>query len=460
MAVDIGRLTSSGIKYMRSRSFVTLCGLMGGALVMFVLDLSAVRIFGMEAYGEIALALNVIMFFGVASQLGFRTSIIRIVSSNIETGHMDRALGAILFSAIVTLGVSLFLCAVGVFALYSTGALEELRGRAFFYAMLSMVPYSLLRLNQGVALAFDRAALATLPASLIAPLLVVIALVMFGASSWYQPEHVIASFGLFSLVILFVSVLVTALTKEMRELFSVSPSFHMREWLRISFHMWLSLIMVQLFKRSPLFIIGVFASSHTLASFALAQRFSQVLMLIQTSITWVMSASISRSFSSKNQERLDQVIRSSVIQSVALSILAAITILAFTPFVLDFAIQDDTPIVPIMIVLAILLVSRIINSIFSIGNAVLQQTRYERAANVIDGVALLASTAALFAFIPIWGAYAAATIAGLTLVARSVAAAWFVRRKIGYFPLLGRLPREKGEEWALTEIKNDPGKLE
>jgi len=213
------------------------------------------------------------------------------------------------------------------------------------------------------------------------------------------------------------------------DLLSTRASFdRRRDWLSVSWPLFLMAIVQELLNQVDLILLGIFSNATEAAHFAAAWRLASLVSLGLMAIGTVSGPLIASAFNRNDSRELSQIARLSARVATGFALAVATLLVIFGKRALGLFGPGFEP---AYVILLVLLVGGLVNSFTGAAGYFLIMTGSERVALMILAGALLVSIAINLLLIPLLGALGAAIASTIALASWNLAMAIHIRRRLG-----------------------------
>ena len=415
--------------HLSQASAVSMAVRVAGLALAFLSHLMLSRTLGVREYGHYVIALGWAMVLVIPARLGLDNSVLRFATIYREQARARDLRGLVLFSLGLIAGISALIACLLLSA-------KALGAKPFRPIETSMLGGMILLIAGSAALGWFSSLIRTAnrifasqfyeqmlrPALLIAGLAI---LALLGL----RPDSALA------MVLTGVTVVIATIGIAMharaafREVAAGHASFeHRREWLSVSWILFLMAVFQEVLNQVDLILLGIFANATEAAHFAAAWRLGSLVPFGLMAIATVSAPLLASAHHRGDLGELGRIARLNARFATLFAVAMAMILGALgRPALGLFGPGFEAGFAP----LAILLIGGLINSFTGTVGYLMIMTGHQRAALTILSVALLLSVAANMVLIPRLGATGAAIGSALGLSAWNLIMAAYVRRRIG-----------------------------
>ncbi|MBN1464715.1 flippase [candidate division KSB1 bacterium] len=384
-----------------------------GAGLLFSSQVVLARLCGAEQYGHYAYALSWLTILSILAILGFDTSLLRFIPEYLVKSDWRRLRGVIrssfLFSTIAAISISI----VGVLVVLALREKMPAAWIAPLCLMLAALPfYSVTVIRQAALRACKHVVLAELPESVLRPIIIVLAALLFvrmrgaldAASAWLSQLLAIIIASLFG-ALLFIS-------KMPSQARAAPTQYDNKLWFITSTPMLLMSSMNIVLSQASMIILGFYRSSAEIAVFSAATRIVILATFILMAINSIAAPMISELYYADKREELQSILVFSAKGIAVFTLFTSLLIALFGKSILAFFGRDfgDG-----YIILLILLAGQTIKSLMGPASFLLNLTGYQNLTAKVMGIAVAVCIVLNLLLIPPLGALGAALASGLTM---------------------------------------------
>ena len=415
----------------------------GGSFVLMVVsagiafgtNVVLARVLGVTEYGMYIYALEWINLLAWACQLGLVTSLVRFVSAYNAQGEWG------LFRGILSRSIQYVLLAtlvIGIVAACVMWLLFERIGAqqtvTLWIALLILPLIALTGLRQGALRGLKRVVIASVPDSIVRPLLIAIMVVL-----WYslaqQPLqapaamviNLVAALVAFGLGSMF---LVKCLPERVRHAASLYAGW---EWLKVSLPMFFGSGMFLILRQADVLMVGVIMGPAQAGIYAVVSRITELVSFGTHAIDSIAAPMISELHSTKKLRALQRMATFAARGTFAFSFVMSVLLALVGTYVLalfgeEFVVGYDA--------MQILLVGVVIKSLFGSAGFLLSMTGYHTQGAVIAGACAALNIALNATLIPTYGLTGAAVATAVSNVFWSIIVLIYVMHRVEINPTI------------------------
>ena len=308
-----------------------------GIILSFALLMVLARSMAPPAFAQVAVTLA---WVGLGTALvGFSLplAVVRLVPEAVGAGRADRAAGMLRFAVGFTLAAMVPVVAIAIGASVSS-ALAPTLGPIVRIGAALLVLNALLQLACGVMQSLHRVTTAELAANVLRPLAMLAALgVLFRgigqppyAAPFVLEVYVGATVAAFALCAF---VAWGTLPPAVR---SATPTYEIGRWWRTALGLHGVLLVSALAERVDVIVMALVAGPDDVATYALATRFAQAILLTFNAVAAVLAPRLAEHLSSDapHGERVSALVRAATTQAFVLAAAATLGVLVAGPYVL------------------------------------------------------------------------------------------------------------------------------
>ncbi len=404
-----------------------------GTAMSFVTNLVLARILGASEYGAYIYALTVVNLLALLAKFGMDSSVLRFVASYNAKGEWDLLRGIlfrstqwVVMGSIVIAGVA----AVVVFFLRDT--LGQSQSLTFFIAMLLLPLLAISAIRCSALNAFRRVVLASLPDSLIRPLVIII---LVGAFYLIGQKPLTAYEAMsINLIALFVAVcfgtvwLVRTLPAQISR---HALSYDERQWIKVALPLFFITGVHMLLSQTDIIMLGAMIGAEQAGIYAAASRVAGIVGLGIAAVNTISAPLISELYSTGDQQRLQRMITIGARGMLVMTFITAMVLIIFGNSILglfgdEFVAGEDA--------LFILLAGQCFNVLSGSVGTIMTMTGHQNQAALIFGTAAIINILLNAALIPMYGMVGAAAATALTTVLWNLAMLAYVWNKLKINP--------------------------
>lgn len=265
---------------------------LGGTALAFALNILLARSMSPESFAEVSVALA---WLALATALGCLSTplvLMRFLGENLAAGRSGAARGVVRYSMVVAAGSSVLLVLVSSVALAAgwLGVSPQAMPVAVLCIAL-IVPNALLSLVTGLLQALKHALAAEFIGSVLRSVLLLVVLSAYWAASGRGVLASSAVLEIYLCVALLLLLLAGWLANRAHRtaIAPAAPVYETRQWTRAGVALLAVLLAAAANERIDLLMLGWRATGAEVASYAVAQRFAQVLLFAANAVGAVMA---------------------------------------------------------------------------------------------------------------------------------------------------------------------------
>jgi O-antigen/teichoic acid export membrane protein len=409
-----------------SASFI---GLYFGLFGQYLLHFVAAKVFQMNQYGHIALALTVVGISSVLLQLGFSHAVVKYI------GVYDAKKELGLLHGMVRGGGVLCLLSGTVFALIGIIGVRffPIGEKEYMYALLMgfvILPASTSLLYlQNVARGFGRMYLATLPHGFFVPFITILMTLIFLPNIRLSYLFLSIYAGVAWTLCFCLGYLVSKIPAYARAR-KHKPRYSFGEWLKTSLPMMASVGLTQLLQRGDIIILSLFVPAQSIGIYSLASRFAQSITFSNRAFNRYWAVTMARLFSLSESQNLQRVLKNSARATFLVSMMMSIVLLVFGDKILGFFGAGFSHGYYIMLTL---LVGNLVSSYFAPGVTFLQMSNHERDVTKILFAIAVGTIFAYSVLVPVFRIWGAAVVTSTSVFTVATISALVCKRNLGYY---------------------------
>ncbi|MFQ5536395.1 MAG: lipopolysaccharide biosynthesis protein [Gemmatimonadota bacterium] len=399
-----------------------------GTGLAFLAQLLLARRLGAEGMGAYALAmamLNALLVFG---RMGFDVAALRIATLLQVDGDAAGLKGFLQVSRRIPLGVAALLSTGAAVAVHLTVSRPLVRA-SLLVACLGLLPWTLLRVDQGTLRALGRRVLAFLPGEIVRPGLFLLGILLAG-TALTRPGAAPRAVGLHVGAITAGAVLAWALLRR-----TVSPAARgaaprreTRSWVRAGVALGAVTGLNALLGQTDTLILGALLPTDQVGLFSVARRIAALLAFGLLAVNAAVAPGFARLHRDGTPEALSRLVRRAARLSTAATLPLALVLLLAGRWVLGWFGPEFPAAYP---VLAILCAAQVVNAACGPVALLLSLTGHARetARVMAAGLVLLAAGVAWAA--PRFGIVGAAAVSGTVLAGWNLSLVFLSRIRLG-----------------------------
>ncbi|WP_095012399.1 lipopolysaccharide biosynthesis protein [Tsuneonella mangrovi] len=415
---------------------------LSGMVLLFVQAILTARLLGPAGYGITATVVSAAQVLSGIAMLGFGPLAVREIPSRTAAGEPGAIAAFLRFSLAVTLVGTLLVAALATLALVPELRIEdELRIPLALGGVLVM-PLALIALMRGWAQGFGRVAMAQVPGEFLRPLAMVatmIAIALIGVR-FTPASYVVAASGA-----AFAGVLAAAVWQWRSEARALPRP---GEWMggkqaTLAAIPFLGLGLAALLQGEVnTLLLAAFAGPRETGLFQPVARLAPLLALPVQAATMRYAPRMAELWHHGEHAQIRSITRTFTWTTTAITLVAGLVIAGTGPWLMLVFGKDFTASAPLLWIVAL---AQVFNAACGPLGALFAMAGRTGTAVAGQLAGLAVNVAVGFAFIPIYGATAAACGILAATVTWNVVLLWAIRRKLGIDPsLLGLLAKDQG----------------
>lgn len=428
-------------------SFTSMAVRVCGLGLAFLSHLILSRTLGVSQYGSYVIALGWAMVLVVPARLGLDNSALRFATIYNHDGKGGDFRGLVIFSLAIIGLVSTAIAAVLLLGWeFGVKPLRQIEW-LLLVGIAITIPFSaLLAWLSALIRTANRILAAQFFEQVLRPALLIVAIALAGFGGWKLGASAAMLLTGLTVALATIGIALAAKT-SFRDLPLGAPNFqHRREWLSVSWVLFLMSVVQELLNQIDLILLGILGDATQAAHFAAAWRLASLVRFGLVAVTTVTGPLIAAAFHRRDIDELAHIARLSARVSALFALALSLLIgLLGQPLLRMFGPGFDDAYPALLIMLA----GGVVSSFTGSAGNLMTMTGHQRAALIIFAGAFAASLLLNIALIPSLGAIGSAIASSVALVAWNLAMSLFVRRKLGVdATALGRPPAGRESQSA------------
>ena len=333
-------------------AFLFVCRI-SGAAATFLTQLLLARWMGAAELGSYILAFSWLTLLAAIPAGGYNAAAVRFIGQGLANQDHGIARGYIHHAIKITLLSSTGIAVIAVTGIILfPGVPAELR-MLFFVAFVGIPLFSILRVNNAIAMATSRFALGYLPSNVIRPLL----FLLLVWAIWLQDVSLTADLAMelqvVALIILAVLTSVLGWLSRRRLLSPALPIKDTKTWNRAAMPLLGVELFTNYFQQITVIVCGFFLANADIGIYNVGYRISMLISFTLVAVDAFTAPTLSRYYHSDNRSELIREIQHSTALRFAIALTAVVFLILFGRWVLSFFGAEFTQGYKIMILLAL-----------------------------------------------------------------------------------------------------------
>lgn len=416
-----------------------------GAGLSFILLLVLARTMTPEAFADIAVILVWLALATALVSFSMPLVVVRFVAENLAAGRFGLAQGVFRYSIVATTGVSLLISCLGAAPLlFGWITLPRDLSTSTLVAALLLPPGVMLLVLAGLLQGLKKVVAAELFINTLRPVL------MLAGIGWIWLTHqtsISAPMALMTYLATTVVILITSLVyvyiASPTQLIHAKPSYDRRAWRRSAMGFMAVMLTAAVNERIDLLVIGLVAPPTEVASFVVAARFSQTVIVAVSGVFAVMAPHLVVQLVELRAGRFDEVqglVRNTARTALYITLLALLGFGLLGPLLLSlFGPHYQSAYAPLLI----LAVGQVISALFGPAAVVATFAGETRIAVISLVASVVVNVVLNITLTPVLGAVGTA-LATATATISAASIAWALMRRylmLDTFVIASRLKR-------------------
>lgn len=399
------------------------------ALIALFSQVLMARWMGGHEYGIYVLVWTTMLIAGNLSCLGFHTSIVRYIPQYRVQGAMGELRGVMQASRVIVAGVSTLIAALGIAGIWLfSDHFENYYIIPFYLGMVCLPMLALSDTIEGTARANSWAVLALGPIYILRPILI---LVLMALAMVFDYPHT----GQTAMVCAILATLVTTLwqaatiiPRAATETRHARPVWHLREWMAVSFPIFLIEGFVFILTNADVLMVGWFMDPHDVAIYFASVKILALVHFVYFSVKAGSAQRYAEYYQANDHQRLASFARATVAWTLWPSVAMAVGVLIIgKPMLMLFGPDFDTG-YPLLFVLVLGVIAR---AAVGPAESLLTMTGHQNVCAAIYGAALVVNVGINMILIPRLGLWGAAAGMVTAMAFEAVVLALIVWQKLG-----------------------------
>ena len=299
-----------------------------GVLCLTGFLLIASRSLDVEDYGRIEMLLAFANIFAVLSLFGFNRATLKFVPAYIKNGDLAKASGLLLSGYICCLIISLvlFLIVFTLESIFPQSSFLDIAMTALIFSPL--LGFTLLNME---TLRASGSLVSALSGYLLIRHLIALAVAIVGIQ-FYE----LSLLWVFSAIFVgLLSLFIWDIFRLAKVTFGTAPQFHLREWLRTGFPMFVTQMSNILTSKADILVVGAVLGLREVALYAIAKRIANLIGFFKLSVGSVWGPKYSLAFDQREFSKLQFLARMSWLSVFVPSLLISVPAIVFSAELLD-----------------------------------------------------------------------------------------------------------------------------
>jgi len=406
-----------------------------GSVMTFTSNILLARIMDVTQYGIYIYILTWINLLSIACKLGIDTSLLRFVPAynakeewGLFRGILERSIQYVLITSSI-IGVSAFFI---VLFLYSR--IGYISAVTFWIALILLPLLSLTSLRNATLRALKHVVKASLPASFIRPLIIMLLSSAFYFYSQQQLNAIhVMVFNVSAALIAFTIGTYWLLKTLPNHLYKYSPIYTEKEWLKVSLPLLFMSGMYLVLNQTDIIVIGAFLDAKQVGIYAVATRIVGIVTLGFSAVNTIVAPMISELYSTDKTVQLQKMLTLAARGIFLFTLVASLSIAVFGENILSLFGKEY---INGYSSLLILLIGQVISMLSGAVGFLMTMTGHQRqAARILSFGTVFNITLNLF-LVPIFGIVGAAISTATTTALLNFLMLSFVWRRLNFNPTI------------------------
>lgn len=334
------------------------------------------RFLGADAFGVYAFAISIITLLSMIAEMGLPTVITRFGAIYFFKKQLEFFKGITRFTN-SRITVSSIVLALGILAAYFLGLIKDEYENAVLLASPLILLFALSRVRSAILTAVEKVNIAQLPEMIFRPSLLIISLLILYFFDQVTAINVLVVYILINVIIYLIGEsLVKRHTKTIKLIDKID--FERKKWIQAAFPLFLLGGIQMIGVQSDIFLLGFFSSSEDVGVFKSMYQISLLVIFSLTAVNAISSPQIVRLHESNNVSGLKKLLINFCGINLVFALVIAFPFYFYGDFFIDLLYGEEYVIG--FTCLQILIIGRIINTVFGVSNQFLKMMGEEKKA--------------------------------------------------------------------------------
>lgn len=369
------------------------------------------RFLGAEEFGIFAFAISIVTLLSMVSELGLPTVITRFGAIYFFKNQFEFFKGIVRFTNSRIIIASLVLV-LGVVITYFAGIIKPEYESAVLLASPLVLLLALSRVRSAILTAIEKVNIAQFPEMIFRPSLLIISILLLYYFDKISAINVLILYIIVNVIVYLIGEwLVKRHSKTIKLVKQVD--FERKKWIASAFPLFLLGGIQMIGVQSDIFLLGFFADSEDVGIFKSMYQISLLIIFSLTAVNAISAPKIVRLYESNNVEGLKKLVINFCLINLIFSLIIAFPFYFYGDYFINLLYGEEY--VVGFVCLQILIIGRIINTVFGISSQFLKMMGEEKKA--ANGVLLgaLISVVLNIILIPRFGLIGAAYASAISL---------------------------------------------